>query len=217
MQCERTKGESLHDILVENLDKFRMTEKIFACVKDGGSNLRQCSNIIRSSTSCWSAEIGSCFSGVFSPIISGASNSALSSVFAERLPIIDIVKLRKTLQKWLTWTNKSAKRRKKWLGVCKYINVNPKHISTPVQTRFVSVCSCNFLNGALVQRIFSGMVWYPTWPQSSKPRSEFRETVNCTIYRLYPSGAFFLLSEKLKETLDCKWGCFPYWRCLSDV
>lgn len=77
IQCYDTRGESIHDILVEHVDKFKIREKIFASIKDGGSNLRACVYIIKSSTSSRLAEIG------FVQIISGALSSALSKVITE--------------------------------------------------------------------------------------------------------------------------------------
>lgn len=91
IQCNRK--DYLFELLTGQLKKFGLTGNIFACVRDGGSYLRSCTNNIRSSPTFKHADIRICFSGVcFAQIISGACNAALSKSATEGLPLIDLAK-----------------------------------------------------------------------------------------------------------------------------
>lgn len=98
IQCDETRGETLSTLLLNQLEKFGIKDKVIACVKDGGSNLRACKNIIRSLTNFKHCSTIRCFSGVcFAHLISGACNSAMHASITDGLPLIDFMKVRRCL------------------------------------------------------------------------------------------------------------------------
>ena len=65
-------------VLKPELEKHNLLHKATACVKDGGGNLRTCTQIIHGITDCKAIGLDMCFDGVcFAHILSSACNYAL--------------------------------------------------------------------------------------------------------------------------------------------
>ena len=63
VECNDTTGIALADVLRAELDKHYLTNKVVACVKDGGSNLSVCKKVLSDIVTCDSLGTYSCFRG----------------------------------------------------------------------------------------------------------------------------------------------------------
>ena len=61
LECGSTRGVDLAGVLKPELEKHGLLHKLLACVKDGGSNLRTCTSVLRTVTDCRPMGIEHCF------------------------------------------------------------------------------------------------------------------------------------------------------------
>ena len=68
-ECGSTRGVDLVGVLKHELEKHGLFQKLLACLKDGGSNLRTCTGVLRTVTDCRPMDIENCFEGICFPIL----------------------------------------------------------------------------------------------------------------------------------------------------
>lgn len=159
MQCSSTSRISLAQVLQEELGRHNLTGKVNACVKDGGSNLRTCTEALQNIIQCMPIDLNTCFVGpCFADILSAACNKALSTTLDVDFDSIDRKKARSVLQKCITWTKKSGVGRDAWYASCRAMQKTERVMPTPIKTRFVStvvIMSMMLKYRDVVERCFS--------------------------------------------------------------
>lgn len=139
VECSQTTGVILAYVLHSVLEKYGMKEKVTSAVKDGGSNLNACINILKNVVSCHALNLPTCFEGrCIAHISAGACNAALASETTVGLESTNFQKARSPLQNCITWTKKSGKEWKQWYKACREMKKKERVMPTPVKTRLVS-------------------------------------------------------------------------------
>ena len=132
-------GLYLASVLKNELKKHNLMDRVIACVKDGGSNLRSCTPILQGLVRCEFLDLDTCFEGpCFAHLLSNACNAALCNSVDDGLALIDAKKAKASLQRCITWTKKSAKGRDAWFASCRAKGKKERVMPTPVKTRFVT-------------------------------------------------------------------------------
>ena len=159
VECSSTKGADLAEILKPELEKHNLRHQITACVKDGGSNLKTCTEIVREITDCRAMGLNMCSDGIcFAHNHSGACNTALRGTVDSQFDQISSSKDISELQACIRWTKKSGKGKEAWFASCIARGKSQRKMPTLVKTRFASffvMMSMMFLYRDVVEHCFS--------------------------------------------------------------
>ena len=129
----------LATVLKPELENHNLPHKLSACVKHGGSNLRTCTSVLRTTTDCRPLGLEECFEGTcFAHILSGACSGALKASVDSEFRHISSGMAIGELQACIRWTKKSGKGREAWSSSCLSRVKAQRKMPTPVKTRFAS-------------------------------------------------------------------------------
>ena len=143
---EGTNGEQVAAAIKPALTKHKLMDKIYAYVKDSGSNLKTTATALSdgvegsANVQCHALGFSKPFAGdCYAHAVNGACNKAVLAAKALRSPGLDVGASLKKLRECCTYIKKSSVGLRAYLKACAQVGKSPMKIPTPAKTRFTSV------------------------------------------------------------------------------
>lgn len=217
LRCHNADGVSLAKQLSGVIEKFKMDQKVVACVSDGGSNMRTCMTVLKDSLPSHNLTGKPHFSGkCFAHKVSLIFKHVLGPDISVNLKEISVHKVRAKLQSCITWTKKSSKGSSEWAAACGKAQLPVKKMPTPVNTRWASVVSMLSQMLSYRRAVESCFLAQSVRLQTRLPTPQDWLVVSAVVSIMKPvmnillfsqTTSFFLLSDMLIKLVELHGSC----------
>jgi hypothetical protein len=145
-EAKVTSGVTLVVKFKQNFNKFGFTQKILAYVKDEGSNLATCVQVLKVVVSCVNVDTTKPFDGYcFGHMLSKVCQYVTSDKKVACGLLYAFIKISQVnVPKCITWPKKSDKGSQVWEKACMDSSLNPCKLNTPMKTRYIKILHSYF-------------------------------------------------------------------------
>ena len=132
--------KALAEIVKSLLEQFKLQTKVIVYVKNEGSNLKTLEKTLSANISCdvlglHDPYVSVCFGYVMNKAVQYAT---IEDKVCMKMNEVNLKDAQAVLQKTITWTKKSTKRKHEWNVVCIEAGLPIRRLKTPVKTMFAS-------------------------------------------------------------------------------